>query len=133
MLLMDNVSFAHARIVSSGKQAMNEADKIMQERERLKRKYSTAYQRLSEILFAEDPAGINCDVNTDEYEPEVDTIMPRLHDCKSLDDVNRIVREEFIKWFGGTATFPDRYPNAAKRIWEEIIPELENGKRDSGR
>jgi hypothetical protein len=84
-----------------------------------------AYQRLTEILFIEDPAGINFETNTDEYEPEVGTILPRLHDCRSLDDVNRVVREEFLKWFGGTAAFPDKYPKLANRIWEEIIPKLE--------
>jgi hypothetical protein len=104
---------------------MNEADKIKQ-RIKLKQKYGMAYQRLSEILFAEDPAGVNFEINTDEYEPEVSTILPRLHDCASVNDVNRVVREEFLKWFGGTATFPDRYPKVADRIWKEVVPGLDN-------
>jgi hypothetical protein len=100
------------------------------EHKKLKQKYGMAYQRLSEILFVEDPAGINYETNTDKYEPEVGTILRRLHDCKSANDVNRIVREEFLKWFDGTATFPDRYQKVAKRIWEEVIPELQNENRD---
>jgi hypothetical protein len=107
------------------KDKSNETDKIKQERKEAKQKYGKAYQRLSEILFAEDPAGINFETNTDEYEPEAGSILPRLHNCKSLDDVNRVVHEEFIKWFDGTAAFSEKYQNVAKRIWEEVIPELE--------
>jgi hypothetical protein len=29
----------------------------------------------------------------------VGTIIPRLGDCRSVDDVRRIVHEEFVKWF----------------------------------
>ena len=103
----------------------DEALDIKNKRALLKQKYGNAYQKLSEILFAEDPAGINFETNTDEYEPEVSAILPHLNKCNSLDDVNRVVCEEFIKWFSGTAAFPERYPKVAKRIWEEVIPELE--------
>ncbi len=67
--------------------------------------------------------GINFETNTDEYEPEVGTILPRLLDCKSLDDGTRVMREEFFKWFDATVS-PDRYPKVAERIWKEVIPEL---------
>jgi hypothetical protein len=105
---------------------MNEVDKKKLDRKKLKQKYGFAYQRLSEILFVEGLAGINFEINTDEYEPEAGTILPRLHNCKSADDVNRVVREEFLRWFDGTAAFPDRYQKLSERIWEEVIPELEN-------
>jgi hypothetical protein len=37
----------------------------------VKRPFKAAYERVSEILFAEDPIGINFDDNTDEYEPSI--------------------------------------------------------------
>jgi hypothetical protein len=104
---------------------MKEADKNRQERIKLKQKYGVAYQRLNEILFAEDPAGVNYETNTDEYEPEVSAILLHLHNCKSVNDVNQVVREVFLKWFDGGATFPGRYPKVADRIWKEVIPGLD--------
>ncbi len=94
-------------------------------RKRLKQKYRMAYQRLSEILFTEDPAGINYETNIDEYESEVGPILPRLHECKSVDDVKQVVREEFLKWFDGAATFPEGCQKVSERIWKEVIPEFE--------
>ena len=44
-----------------------------------------------------DPVGINFESNTDEYEPEVGTILPQLRSCKSADDVRRMVDREFVR------------------------------------
>ena len=42
--------------------------------------------RVSAILFEEDPIGINFADNTDKYQPEVDTILPRLKTCHTVAD-----------------------------------------------
>jgi hypothetical protein len=78
---------------------MTDDDEIRRRRTELRERYRVAYDGLSKILFTEDPVGINFEENTDEYEPEVGTIIPRLGDCRSVDDVRRIVHEEFVKWF----------------------------------
>lgn len=89
---------------------MANADEIRQKRADLKRAYGEAYARLSDILFSEDPIGINFVENTDEYEPEVGTILPRLRDTRSADDVRQIVHEEFVKWFdASTSGPPEKY------------------------
>ena len=110
---------------------MNNAEDIWRERDALRRQYGTAYEQMNNILFAEDPARINFGYPTDEYEPEVCTILPRLHDCRSVDDVRRVVHEEFIKWFHvdipGSTNPPDppeMYDAVAKRIWDEVVPGL---------
>jgi hypothetical protein len=60
----------------------------------------------------------------------VDTILPRLRDCRSADDVRRIVHEEFVKWFDVvTAGPPEKYQTVAKRIWEEVVPGLTGSMR----
>src|SRR5690606_37305717 len=46
------------------------------------------------------PCGVAFEENTDEYEAEVGTILPRLRSCASADDVQRVVHEEFCRWFG---------------------------------
>jgi hypothetical protein len=62
---------------------------------------------------------INFGDNTDEYEPEVGTILPRLRDCRSADDVRKVVQEEFVRWFGtenvGTE---EHYSTIAGEIWK---------------
>ncbi len=104
---------------------MTDAEESRRRREELKQKYGVAYERVSNILFTEDPIAINFGENTDEYEPEVGTILPRLRDCRSVDDVRRIVHEEFVIWFDvGIAGPPEKYQTVAKRIWEEVVPGL---------
>jgi hypothetical protein len=104
---------------------MTEAEKIRRRRKELKERYRVAYEGLSNILFTEDPVGINFEKNTDEYEPEVGTILPRLGDCRSVEDVRRIVHEEFVVWFDVvTAGPPEKYQTVARRIWEEVVPGL---------
>lgn len=98
---------------------------IRRERVALKCAYRRAYALLGEILFREDPIGINFEVNTDEYEPEVGTILPRLHEACSVDGVRRIVHEEFVKWFGpAIAGPPERYQVVAESVWTQLLPLL---------
>jgi hypothetical protein len=90
-------------------------------RDALKREYGRLYSRVAAILFEEDPVGINLDDNTDEYEPEADTILPRLKFCRTAQDVRTVVHEEFVHWFSSDiAGRPERYERAARRIWSEI-------------
>ncbi len=104
---------------------MTDAEKNRRRREELTQRYGIAYERVSNILFTEDPIAINFDENTGEYEPEVGTILPRLRDSRSVDDVRRIVHEEFVAWFDVViAGPPEKYQTVAKRIWEEVVPGL---------
>ncbi len=104
---------------------MADADEIQQKRGDLKRAYGVAYARLSEILFREDPIGINFEENTDEYEPEVGTILPRLRHTSSVDDVRQVVHEEFVRWFDtSTAGPPEKYQVVSERVWDEVVPLL---------
>jgi len=74
--------------------------------------------RVEELLFRHDPIGINFETNTDEYEPEARTIVPRLHEAADEQDVLRIVHEEFVHWFGETAGPGERYRQIASEIWQ---------------
>ena len=72
------------------------------------------------LLFHHDPIGISFDnPNTDEYEPEAETILPQLNGCQSSEDALRVVHEEFGRWFGSdTAGPPERYAEIASDLWE---------------
>jgi hypothetical protein len=87
----------------------------------LRSTYREAHGRLSEILFEEDPVGINFGFNAGEYEPEAATLLPRLLDARSVDDVRKVVHEEFVKWFS-TDSPPESYQVVAERVWKEVVP-----------
>ncbi len=104
---------------------MSASDDVRKRRDQLRHQYEIAYERLSSILFSEDPVGVKFEDNTDEYEPEAGTILPRLRDCRSVHDVRRVVHEEFVGWFdAATAGPPEKYQAVAERIWSEVVPGL---------
>jgi hypothetical protein len=97
---------------------MSEREQILSERRLLKKKYKDLFDVVSEILFERDPIGINFGSNTDEYDPEVGTILPRLDECDSAEDVRRITHQEFVVWFGKENAGPaDNYTEIAEQIW----------------
>ena len=93
-------------------------EQIVEERRRLKAEYRELYDKVAALLFRHDPEGINFETNTDEYEPEVGTILPRLRSCHSEDDVLWVVHEEFLRWFGADTARPqEHYAKIATEIW----------------
>ncbi len=87
-------------------------------RSNVKRKYPNLFNDASAVLFRSDPIGINFEDNTDEYDPEVGTILPRLSCCHSPTDARKVIFEEFCKWFGPeTAGDEMRYDAIAAELW----------------
>jgi hypothetical protein len=95
-------------------------EEVLEERRQLKAEYSELFDAVSALLFRHDPIGIAFDnENTDEYDPETGTILPRLRNCASAGDVQRVVHEEFIRWFdAGNAGPEERYALVSSEIWE---------------
>jgi hypothetical protein len=94
-------------------------DEILEERRRLKAQYGALFDAMAALLYRHDPIGINFDDNKDEYEPEAGTILPRLSGCRSAEDVNQVVHEEFVRWFDrGTAGPPEHYEIIASEVWQ---------------
>jgi hypothetical protein len=71
-----------------------------EDRKALRRKYAGLYEEVESILFRHDPASVNFEVNTDEYDPEVETILPKVVRATSRDEVEQVVRDEIQRWFG---------------------------------
>ncbi|MBX7220536.1 MAG: hypothetical protein K1Y36_11365 [Blastocatellia bacterium] len=85
----------------------------------MKERYGLLFEAVTGILFRHDPEGINFEFNTDEYEPEAETILPRLKDCSSPEDVCRVVVEEFVYWFGpGEGKDETTFIAISQEIWE---------------
>jgi len=70
------------------------------ERKQVSNAYQELFAEVSAILFRHDLVGINFESNTDEYDPEAGTILPRLRPGATAEEVAGIVREEFLRWFG---------------------------------
>src|SRR5215212_2767978 len=97
---------------------MSTREEIEAEKRRLKAEYGGLFDSVAEILFRHDPAGINFEDNTDEYEPEARTILPRLRNCHSADDVLAVVHEEFQRWFDPEIAGPrENYSTIANDVW----------------
>jgi hypothetical protein len=73
---------------------------------------------IERLLFDQDPIGINFVENTDEYQPEAETITLRLPEVSTKADLLRIVHEEFVAWFGESTAGPiNRYERITSEIW----------------
>ena len=70
------------------------------------------------LLYRHDPVGINFGDNADEYRPEAESIVARLPLAGSVDDVRRLVHEEFVRWFDHDTAGPaGRYEQIAREVW----------------
>jgi len=94
-------------------------EQISEERRQLREKYGELFDSTAALLFRHDPIGISFENTADEYEAETGTILPRLRGCGSVDDVRRVVHEEFVRWFeAGNAGPEERYSAIASDIWQ---------------
>jgi hypothetical protein len=94
---------------------------IQARRERRKtatRGYKAEVAEISRLLFAADPEGINFETNTDEYDPEAETIILRLKAATSEADVLEIVFSEFDRWFGPSAAPRASLEAVSAQIWQ---------------
>jgi hypothetical protein len=89
------------------------------QRKQLKGEYKKLFEEASALLFRHNPIGLDFETNIDEYDPEVGTVLPRLSNCGSPEDVQRVLHEEFTRWFSpADAGPPERYRGAAVDLWE---------------
>ena len=92
-------------------------EEIGEERKLVRAHYPELYDAVLALLYRHDPVGINFEINPDEYEPEVGTILPRLQGCSSPEDVQRVVYEKFQRWFGDSTGQYERYAGIASDLW----------------
>jgi ADP-ribose pyrophosphatase YjhB (NUDIX family) len=113
---------AHERVLReylAERAAMTERDRIRHARAVLRAQFGALFDRVSAALYRADPAHINFRTNTDEYEPEVGTILPRLASCATAADVAHVVHEELTRWFDADMAGPaSRYDLLGAEIWQ---------------
>jgi hypothetical protein len=94
-------------------------EEILEERRRLKAEYGDLFDSLTALLFRHDPVGINFEINEDEYQTEMGTILPRLRRCHTENEVLQVVHEEFVRWFDADTACPEeRYAAITSEVWQ---------------
>ena len=78
------------------------------------------YIQVSRLVREAAPIGlIAIGAPKDEHDVEVSTILPRLREATSARDVQRIIHEEFVHWFGGEiAGASAAYATVAEKVWK---------------
>lgn len=100
--------------------AVTDPEQSRRDRAALRKEHGPLFDAISAALFRENPMGIGRHAPTNEYDPEVGSILPRLKECRSADDVAVVVQEEMTLWFAG-AKQPrpvERYAKVAVEIWQ---------------
>ncbi|AHL76804.1 hypothetical protein CH92_17565 [Stutzerimonas stutzeri] len=77
----------------------SEVSSVAKRRKELRETYGSLYEKAEALLFKHDPAGLDFGENLDEYDPEVDAILPQLHLCRSSSEVTAIIHREFVRLF----------------------------------
>ena len=94
------------------------------------RRHDAAHQRyeslvaaVTAIINATDPIGLlKLGAPSDEYSPEIGTIVPRVAKARTSDDVRLILHEEFEHWFGAGSAGPEEgYQAPAVAIWTAVL------------
>lgn len=97
---------------------MKTPEQIEEEQQWLRAQYGSMFDSIAALLFKHDLVGINFEDNTDEYESEARTILPRLRHCQNAEDALRVVHEEFVRWFTADVAGPqEHYTQIASEIW----------------
>lgn len=97
-------------------------DRQQRERERyqLALEFEWLYDEALALLADHDPIGIA--FHPSEYDPEVRTILPRLGEAATVEDLTSILHEEFVRWFSPhIAGPPSRYQPLAEDLWEAYL------------
>jgi hypothetical protein len=71
---------------------MNETEQRRAARKRFQAQYRALYDEVLEILFQIDPLGVHHQDNADKLVPETVSILARLRDARSADDVEQIIQ-----------------------------------------
>jgi hypothetical protein len=116
---------AAAALAAQGQRRRNDPlslSRLMDEAEAL-RKYEALVAAVKSAIDAADPVGLlRLGSPSEEYEPELGTIVPRVAKAVDLAAVRRIVHAEFSRWFDHEcAGPPTAYSALAERIWRAVL------------
>jgi hypothetical protein len=70
-----------------------------------------------------DPIGLlEGGAPADEYSTEIGSIVPRVANAQSVDEITAVLHEEFVRWFGDDTAGPRQvYEAPARQIWRTLL------------
>lgn len=89
----------------------------------MKVRYQSLVVAVERAIDDADPIGLlEGGTPADEYGPEIGTIVPRVVNAQSVEEVTTVLHEEFLRWFGDdTAGPPHAYEAPAGKIWKALL------------
>jgi hypothetical protein len=86
-------------------------------------RYQDLVAAVERAINEADPIGLLAvGAPSDEYAPEIGTIIPLLANAHRPDDVTGVLHGEFLRWFGeGTAGPRQAYEAPARQIWDALL------------
>lgn len=77
---------------------------------------------VARAVAAADPLGLlAAGAPRDEYDLEVATLLPRLEGARGVAEVQVLVHQEFVRWFGAEVAGPvEGYRAAAEGVWRAV-------------
>jgi hypothetical protein len=89
----------------------------------MERRYKALATAVERAINDADPIGLlEGGAPTDEYSPEIGTIVPRVGNAQSVDDITAVLHEEFVRWFGNDTAGPRQaYEAPARHIWLAVL------------
>jgi len=85
----------------------------------MKKKNRALHLDISAILLKYDPMQIGAVAETDEYDLEAATILSRIKEVHTKEELSNIVYEEFQSWYGREEVGDKAmYDEMAAEIWE---------------
>ena len=86
-------------------------------------RYQALVEAVERAINDADPIGLlEGGAPADEYSPEIGTIVPRVVNAQSVDEVTAVLHEEFLRWFGDDTAGPRQgYEVPARQIWGALL------------
>ena len=88
-----------------------------------KARYQSLVVAVKRAIDYADPIGLlEGGAPADEYGPEIGTIVPRVVNAQSIEELTTVLHEEFVRWFGDDTAGPRHpYEAPARKIWEALL------------
>lgn len=89
----------------------------------MKARYKNLVAAVERAIDEADPMGLlEGGAPVDEYAPEIGTIVPRVVNAQSVEEVATVLHEEFLRWFGDDTAGPRHvYEAPAGKIWKALL------------
>lgn len=92
-------------------------------------RYQDLVAAVERAINEADPIGLLAGgAPSNEYAPEIGTMIPLLANAHRPDDVTGVLHGEFLRWFGeGTAGPRQAYEVPARQIWDALLEYRKTG------